>query len=349
LEASEIYNLEMYDYEVPQELIAQCPADERDKSRLLVIDQKGRIEHSIFSDIGTYLRPGDVLVLNDSKVIPARLKAIKEDTGGKVDILLIKEIDEGKWEVLLNKNLKPYQRVSIGKGRLIGHFISEDGRKLIQFQGVGVSRMIKELGLPALPPYIKRKDSDIIDRKRYQTVYAKKEGSLAAPTAGLHFTDLLLSKLREIGVIIAKVTLHIGPATFSPVRVEDIRDHQMGTEFYDVPPETAGLINRAKAEGRRIVAVGTTTTRALESASDKKGRIIPSQGITDLFVYPGYRFKVIDALITNFHLPRSTLLMLVSALAGIERIRYAYKEAIEKGYRFYSYGDAMLIFSQKDV
>lgn len=343
MKTSEIYRLENYDYILPRGYIAQYPAKERDKARLLVLDQKGRIEHRIFSDILTYLKPGDLLVLNDTRVIPARLIAFKEDTGGKINILLLKDLGNGCWEVMINKGLRPYQRISIGNGALIGKLINEDGKKIIQFNGNGIDKIIKEIGLPPLPPYIKRRDSDRIDRERYQTVYAEKEGSLAAPTAGFHFTNLLLNKLKGLGVEIAKLTLHIGASTFRPVRVVDIRHHKMEPEFYNIPLKTAEAINRAKAEGRRIVAVGTTTTRALESASNKEGYIINCSGTTDLFIYPNYRFKVIDALITNFHLPKSTLFMLVSAFAGLENIRIAYKEAIKNNYRFYSYGDAMFI------
>jgi len=348
LVTSETYNIGIYDYPITKGYIAQYPLIERDKSRLLVIDQPLRIEHRIFSDIVTYLKPGDLLVLNDTRVIPARLRAIKEGTGGRVDILLIKEIGKGRWEVMTNKALKSNQRISIGNGILSGRFINEDGKKVIQFDGDGINRIIKEVGLPPLPPYIKRKDYDRLDRERYQTVYAENEGSVAAPTAGLHFTYPLLDRLREIGVEVAKVTLHIGPGTFRPLKVEDIREHKMEPESYNIPPETAEAVNRAKGEGRRVIAVGTTTTRTLESASPE-GRVMPGPGTTDLFIYPGYRFKVIDGLITNLHPPRSTPFILVSALAGIRIIKTAYREATERGYRFYSYGDAMLILYREDV
>ncbi|MBI5199775.1 MAG: tRNA preQ1(34) S-adenosylmethionine ribosyltransferase-isomerase QueA [Nitrospirae bacterium] len=340
--------MDNYDYKIPPGIIAQYPVDQRDKARLLVLDQKGRIEHRVFYDIVDYLGPGDVIVLNDSKVINARLNAIKEDTGGKVDILLIKDLGNQEWEVMVNKRLKPYQRLLAGKGALIGQFMNENGGKVIRFYGKEVDKKLREIGLPPLPPYIKRNGSGSksysgIDRERYQTVYAENEGSLAAPTAGLHFTVSLLNKLRNRGVKIVKITLHIGPITFRPVRVGDISYHRMEHEFYNIPLETADVINSSKKNGERIIAVGTTTARALESATDREGNVIPGSSSTDLFIYPGYNFKVIDVLITNFHLPKSTLLMLVSGLAGIECIKEAYKEAIEKGYRFYSYGDAMLI------
>lgn len=348
---SEIYKRDVYDYDILKERIAQYPLPERDKSRLLVLDQKGRIEHRVFSDIIDYLRPGDVLVQNDTSVIPARIKAIKDVTGGKVDILLLKDLGNERWEAMIDKRLEPYQRLSAGNGAIRGQFISENGRKIVQFYGAGVkgvNRVIREIGLPPLPPYIKRNGSDPesgseFDRERYQTVYAEKEGSLAAPTAGLHFTDRLLKKIKDMGVKIARVTLHIGPGTFNPVRVEDIRYHRMEEEFFQVPLETAKVINRAKKEGRRVVAVGTTSTRALESASNEKGEVAPGSGFTNLFIYPGYRFRVIDALITNFHQPSSTLILLVAGLAGLENVKEAYKEAMDKGYRFYSYGDAMMI------
>lgn len=345
---TECYRLGNYDYKIPPGIIAQYPVDQRDKARLLVIDNEGRIEHRVFYDIVDCLVPGDVIVLNDSKVINARLKAIKEDTGGKVDILLIKDLGDQKWEVMVNKRLKPYQRLLIGEGTLIAQYMNGNGKKVIEFYGKEIDKKLREIGLPPLPPYIKRNGSGSksysgIDRERYQTVYAENDGSLAAPTAGLHFTVSLLDKLRNRGVKIVKITLHIGPVTFMPVRVEDIRYHRMGHEFYNIPLETADVINSSRKNGKRIIAVGTTTARALESATDREGNVIPGQSSTDLFIYPGYNFKVIDALITNFHLPKSTLFMLVSGLAGIECIKEVYKEAIDKGYRFYSYGDAMLI------
>lgn len=348
MEGSVNCRLNIYEYTIPQEQIAQYPLEERDRVRLLVLDQEGRIEHRVFTDIINYLRHGDVIVLNDTKVIPARLSCLKKDTGGKVEILLIKDLGDDKWEVMANKKLKPDQMIIAGNGTLTGQFMNNNGKKVVKFYGNGVYKTLMEIGLPPLPPYIKRNGSEnelgpAFDRERYQTIYAEKEGSLAAPTAGLHFTDRLLSNLSKMGVRIAKITLHIGPGTFIPVRADDIRYHRMEEEFYLISPETAEIINRAKMEGKRIVAVGTTTTRALESASDSKGRVIPGSGHTGLFIYPGYRFKVIDALITNFHRPKSTLLMLVSALTGPERIKEVYKEAIERGYRFYSYGDSMLI------
>lgn len=349
LETSGIYNLCSYDYKITQDRIAQYPLDERDRSKLLVIRNGGLLEHRIFSDIPSYLRAGDLLVLNDTKVIPARLKAVKDDTGGAVDILLIRDLGEGKWDVMLNRRLKPRQKISIINGNLAGEFINENGRNVIQFNDKGIREKIKEIGLPPLPPYIIRKDSNGLDRERYQTVYAEKEGSIAAPTAGLHFTDPLLKKLKELGVKISKITLHIGTGTFIPVKSEDIRHHRMEPEFYHIPEDTAEEINRAKADRRRIIAVGTTTTRVLESASEDGCRVKHGSACTNIFIYPGHTFRVIDGLITNFHLPKSTLFMLVSALAGLENIKKAYNEAIEKGYRFYSYGDAMLILRGRDA
>lgn len=354
MEESPNYNLETYDYDIPQERIAQFPLKERDRSRLLILDQDGRIEHRVFSDIINYLYTGDVLVLNDTKVIPARLNGIKEDTGGKVELLLIRDLGDNKWEVMINRRLKPYQMISIGKGDLKGKYIYNNGVKVVKFYGKDVYKRLKEYGLPPLPPYIKRNGSDpesrkVNDSERYQTVYAEKEGSLAAPTAGLHFTEDLLKKLRNIGVEIVRLTLHIGPGTFTPVKVKDIRSHRMDGEFYHIPLETAEIINRARVEGRRIVAVGTTTTRALESSCNREGKVIPGSGYSELFIYPGYRFKVIDALITNFHQPKSTPLMLVSAFTDPYTIKAVYKEAFKRDYRFYSYGDSMLILRRRNV
>ncbi len=354
MQGSENYNLNSYNYCISHKLIAQHPSDERDRSNLLVINQEGQTEHRVFTDIVNYLNPGDILVLNDTKVIPARLNAVKEGTGGKVEVLLIKDIGDDNWEVMVNKRLKPCQMISIGNGALTGQCININGRKVVKFNGGEVCKRLMEYGLPPLPPYIKRNgsgngDSSLLDMERYQTVYAENEGSLAAPTAGLHFTDELLKKLRSLGIRIVNLTLHIGTGTFIPVKEEDLRHHRMEGEFYHIPDETSEIINRAKAEGRRVVAVGTTTTRALESASDRDGRLIPGSGYTEIFIYHGYRFRVVDALITNFHQPRSTLLMLVSAFAGLDTIMTAYTEAIKSGYRFYSYGDSMLILRRRDV
>lgn len=351
---SEIYNLNVYNYDIPHKQIAQHPSDERDRSRLLVINQEGHIEHRVFTDILGYLKPGDILVLNNTRVIPARLNALKEGTGGKVEVLLIKDIGDDNWEVMVNKRLRSCQMISIGNGALTGQCININGRKVVKFNGGEVRKRLMEYGLPPLPPYIKRNgsdngDSSLLDMERYQTVYAENEGSLAAPTAGLHFTDELLKKLRGLGIRTVNLTLHIGTGTFVPVKEEDLRHHRMEREFYHIPDETSEVINRAKAEGRRVVAVGTTTTRALESASDLDGRIIPGSGYTEIFIYHGYRFRVVDALITNFHQPRSTLLMLVIAFAGRDTIMTVYTEAIDREYRFYSYGDSMLILRRRDV
>lgn len=340
---SEVYRLSSYDYYLPKGLIAQYPPEQRDKARLFIIDHKGKIDHRIFLEIEEYLIQGDLLVLNDTRVIPAKLIGIKDDTGGKVEILLLKEIGEREWEALIDKKVRTNQILSLCDGRLKARVISDRGKKVIQFIGEGIKERIKEIGLPPLPPYIKRKTYNGFDRDRYQTVYAEKDGSVAAPTAGFHFTSKLLKRLKEKGIEIAKVTLHIGVGTFMPVSVNDIRDHEMEPEFYQIPKETADAINKAKKEGRRVIAVGTTAVRALEASAEGNGKISQSSGYTNLFIYPGFRFKVIDGLITNFHLPRSTLLMLVSAFAGHERIMDAYNKAIKKGYRFYSYGDAMFI------
>ncbi len=337
-----------FDYELPKKLIAEFPVEPRDSSRLMVLHRDtGRIEHRIFRDIALYLKPGDVLVINDTKVIPARLLG-KLDTGGKVELLLVRQPGLGIWEVMA----KPARKLKEGKRIYFDEELeavvkgySGEGKRFVEFilkSNKDFMEKLEEIGHIPLPPYIEREEKPV-DREKYQTVFARKEGAVAAPTAGLHFTEELLQKLKDKGIIIKNITLHVGPGTFKPVKVENVEEHQMDYETYHVPEDTAAEINRAKEEGRRIIAVGTTVTRTLESAAEEDGKVKPGEGSTNLFIYPGYRFKVIDALITNFHLPRSTLLMLVSAFAGRERILNAYREAIKKGYRFYSYGDAMFI------
>ncbi|GAB6075903.1 tRNA preQ1(34) S-adenosylmethionine ribosyltransferase-isomerase QueA [Desulfurobacterium crinifex] len=337
-----------FDYELPKELIAKFPVEPRDSSRLMVLHRNtGGIEHRIFRDIVAYLKPGDVLVINDTKVIPARLFG-KLETGGKVELLLVRQPGLDTWEVMA----KPARKLKEGKRIYFDEELeavvkgySGEGRRIVEFilkSNKDFMEKLEEIGHIPLPPYIEREEKPE-DREKYQTVFARKEGAVAAPTAGLHFTEELLQKLKDKGIIIKNITLHVGPGTFKPVKVENVEEHQMDYETYHVPEDTAAEINRAKEEGRRVIAVGTTVTRTLESAAEKDGKVKPGEGSTNLFIYPGYRFKVIDALITNFHLPRSTLLMLVSAFAGRERILNAYREAVEKGYRFYSYGDAMFI------
>lgn len=333
-------------YDLPKELIAQDPLEDRSSSRLLVLDRSSdTLLHRHFRDIGEYLSPGDVLVINNTKVIPARLLGEREDTHGHVEVLLLRRLEADVWECLVKpgKKCRPGSRLSFGGGILTAEILSveEDGNRKIRFFYDGVfEEVLDRLGEMPLPPYITHK---LKDRNRYQTVYAKYDGSAAAPTAGLHFTEELLASLREKGVRIAEVTLHVGLGTFRPVKVADVTQHHMHSEFYLVDEETAELINSAREAGHRIVAVGTTSCRTLETAADESGRIHAGSGWTDIFIYPGYTFKAVDALITNFHLPESTLMMLVSALAGRERIMDAYKEAVEKKYRFFSFGDAMLI------
>ncbi|TCK03971.1 tRNA preQ1(34) S-adenosylmethionine ribosyltransferase-isomerase QueA [Phorcysia thermohydrogeniphila] len=337
-----------FDYELPKELIAKFPVEPRDSARLMVLHRdSGKLEHRIFRDIVEYLKEGDVLVLNDTKVIPARLFG-RLETGGKVELLLVRQPLPNLWEVMA----KPARKLKEGKRIIFDEELegivkgyAGEGRRLVEFKVKGNKDFMEKLekvGHIPLPPYIEREERPE-DREKYQTVFAQKPGAVAAPTAGLHFTEELLEKLRDKGVIIKTVTLHVGPGTFKPVKVENVEEHQMDYETYNVPEETAKEVNRAKDEGRRVIAVGTTVVRTLESAADESGRVKSGEGSTNLFIYPGYRFKVIDALITNFHLPRSTLLMLVSAFAGRERILNAYREAVKEGYRFYSYGDAMLI------
>ena len=333
-------------YDLPKELIAQDPLEDRSSSRLLVLHRKsGRVEHRVFTDIVEYLKPGDCLVRNKTKVIPARLYGTRVDTGATIELLLLKRMENDVWETLVKPGKKARQGVviSFGDGILTGEIIDvkEDGNRLIQFRYEGIfEEILDQLGQMPLPPYITH---TLKDKNRYQTVYAKYEGSAAAPTAGLHFTEELFQKLEEKGVLVANVTLHVGLGTFRPVKVDDVSKHHMHTEFYQVTKEEADRINKAKQAGGRIVCVGTTSCRTIESAADENGVLKPGQGDTDIFIYPGYSFKMMDVLITNFHLPESTLLMLVSALAGKEQVMRVYEEAVRERYRFFSFGDAMII------
>ena len=336
-----------YYYELPEELIAQDPLDKRDESRLLVLHREsGGTEDRVFKDITEYLKKGDCLVLNNTRVIPARLLGVKEDTGSAVEILLLKRLKDREWETIVRpgKKLRPGARAVFGNGILKAEItgIADEGNRIVRFEYEGIfEEILDSLGEMPLPPYIKHK---LKVRDRYNTVYAKYDGSAAAPTAGLHFTEELLSRIREMGVSTAAVTLHVGLGTFRPVKEEKITDHHMHSETCFITPENAELINRTKAEGGRVICVGTTSCRTLESFSDKDGRVRSVEGEdTDIFIYPGYSFKVMDGLITNFHLPESTLLMLVSAFAGREKVLAAYREAVSKRYRFFSFGDAMLI------
>ena len=333
-------------YDLPEELIAQDPLAERSSSRLMILDRaSGQIEHKIFKDILDELHPEDCLVINDTKVIPARLHGAKEDTGAHVEVLLLKRKSDSVWETLVRpgKKARPGARISFGDGLLVGEVLDvvEEGNRLIRFEYEGIfEEVLDQLGEMPLPPYITHK---LEDKNRYQTVYAKHEGSAAAPTAGLHFTEELLQKIQEKGVRIARVTLHVGLGTFRPVKVEDVNDHHMHSEFYMVSQEAADIINETKRNGGRVISVGTTSIRTLESVADENGVIKETSGWTEIFIYPGYRFKCVDALITNFHLPESTLLMLVSALADKEKILNAYETAVSERYRFFSFGDAMFI------
>ncbi len=333
-------------YDLPQELIAQDPLTDRSGSRLMVLDRKdGQVSHHIFKEIIDYLDPGDCLVINDTKVIPARLYGVKKETGAHIEVLLLKRHEGDVWETLVRpgKKARPGAKISFGDGLLEAEVLEvvDDGNRLIRFDYDGIfEEILDQLGEMPLPPYITHK---LKDKNRYQTVYAVHEGSAAAPTAGLHFTPELLEAIEAKGVKIARVTLHVGLGTFRPVKVEDVTQHHMHSEYYQVSQEAADLINRTRDAGGRIIAVGTTSTRTLESVADETGHIHACGGFTDIFIYPGYRFKCIDALITNFHLPESTLLMLVSALAGKEHIMNAYETAVREKYRFFSFGDAMFI------
>lgn len=335
-----------FDYELPTELIAQHPAEKRDHSRLLVMDKKtGAIEHRVFKDIVDYLHAGDVLVINNTKVIPARIFGTKEGGTAKIEVLLLKrdETLPNTWEVLVHpgKRAKVGTVIDFGEGKLKGEVVANTsaGRKItFHFEGI-FEEILEELGTMPLPPYI---HEQLEDQNRYQTVYAKVDGSAAAPTAGLHFTKELLETLRKKGVEIEEVLLHVGLGTFKPVNEEDIEDHEMHSEYYEISKDTADHINKAKNEGRRIISVGTTSTRALESAA-QDGKLVAGSGWTNIFIYPGYKWQIVDGLITNFHLPKSTLMMLVSALSDRKLILNAYKEAVAQRYRFFSFGDAMFI------
>ena len=335
-------------YDLPEELIAQDPLSDRSSSRLMVLDKNtGAIEHKIFRDITEYLKPGDCLVINDTKVIPARLIGEKEGTGAAIEVLLLKRLEDRQdtWEVLVKpgKKCKVGARIVFGGGKLTGEIIDivEEGNRLIQFSYDGIfEEILDELGQMPLPPYITHQ---LQDKNRYQTVYATHTGSAAAPTAGLHFTPELLEEIKAKGVDIARVTLHVGLGTFRPVKVDEITEHHMHSEFYMIDEEAAEKINRAKENGRKVICVGTTSCRTIESAADENGKLKACSGWTEIFIYPGYQFKVLDELITNFHLPESTLVMLVSALAGREHVLAAYEEAVKERYRFFSFGDAMFI------
>lgn len=333
-------------YDLPQELIAQDPLEDRSASRLMVLDKKtGKIQHHIFKEIVSYLNPGDCLVVNDTKVIPARLYGVKVGTDAKIEVLLLKRKENNIWETLVKpgKKAKIGTKLSFGDGLLMGEVVDivEEGNRLIQFNYEGIfEEILDKLGQMPLPPYITHQ---LKDKNRYQTVYAKHDGSAAAPTAGLHFTPGLLEEIRAKGVNIAHVTLHVGLGTFRPVKVEDVTQHHMHSEFYVVEEDQAALINETKKNGGKIISVGTTSLRTLESASTEDGILRAGSGWTEIFIYPGYQFKIVDRLITNFHLPESTLIMLVSALAGKEHIMAAYEEAVKNKYRFFSFGDAMFI------
>lgn len=333
-------------YDLPEELIAQTPLERRDQSRLLVMDRKtGALEHRHFFELPTMLRPGDCLVLNDSRVLPARLLGHRVPTGGAVEVLLLKDQGDGVWECLTKpgRKTKPGTELSFGEGELTATVVGEssDGNKLVRFHYTGIFlEVLERLGKMPLPPYIKE---ELEDGERYQTVYARQNGSAAAPTAGLHFTEELLQTIANEGVSIAKITLHVGLGTFRPVKAEEITDHHMHAEFCMISAETAALLNQTRAAGGRIICVGTTSCRTLESFAASDGTFTEKSGWTDIFIYPGYQFKAMDALITNFHLPESTLVMLVSAFAGREHVLHAYEQAVQARYRFFSFGDAMFI------
>ncbi|MDM0494230.1 tRNA preQ1(34) S-adenosylmethionine ribosyltransferase-isomerase QueA [Clostridium perfringens] len=333
-------------FELPEELIAQYPLEKRDSSRLMVLDKKtGEIEHRKFHDILEYLNEGDTLVLNNTRVLPARLIGEKEETGGKIEFLLLKRIEGDKWECLAKpgRKAKVGTVFTFGEGKLkaIVREIGEEGNRIIEFMYDGIfEQVLDELGQMPLPPYIHEK---LEDKERYQTVYSKEKGSAAAPTAGLHFTEELLKEIKDKGVNIAYLTLHVGLGTFRPVKVDDVNNHVMHSEYYHLDKENADLINKTKEAGKRVIAVGTTSSRTLETIGDENGRVREQSGWTDIFIYPGYKFKIVDNLITNFHLPESTLIMLVSALAGQDNIMNAYNTAVKEKYRFFSFGDSMFI------
>lgn len=339
--------IDLFDFNLPEELIAQTPLPNRDASRLMVLDKKtGEIRHETFRNILSYLREGDCLVLNDTRVMPARLYGEKEDTGANIEVLLLKQLEGDRWETLVKpaRRVKDGTKIIFGDGRLKASCVDtlEHGGRVLQFSYRGIFyEVLEQLGEMPLPPYIKEK---LDDPERYQTVYAREIGSAAAPTAGLHFTEQLLDDIRAKGVHIAFITLHVGLGTFRPVNVENIEEHDMHAEFYQMTEETAQLLNETRRQGGRIIAVGTTSTHTLETiAARHNGTFVAESGWTDIFIYPGYEFKAIDGLVTNFHLPKSTLIMLVSALAGRENILRAYNVAVKERYRFFSFGDAMLI------
>lgn len=335
-----------FDYYLPKELIAQYPLEKRDEARLMVLDKEtGNVDHKVFKDIIGYLNPGDCLVLNDTRVLPARLIGAKEGSGGKMEILLLKRMPDGTWETLVKpgKRAKVGSRFDFGDGELKAEIVEvkEDGNRIVKFEHEGIfEEVLDRLGQMPLPPYIKAK---LENKEMYQTVYSKEEGSAAAPTAGLHFTKELLKKIEDKGVKIAFLTLHVGLGTFRPVKVENIEDHNMHSEYYSMTKETADKINKTKEDGHKVIAVGTTSCRTLETIGDENGRVKEQSGWTDIFIYPGYKYKIVDNLITNFHLPESTLIMLVSALCGRDNIMNAYKIAVDDKYRFFSFGDAMFI------
>ena len=337
--------VEEFNYELPKELIAQTPYDKRDEARLMVLDKENKnIEHKIFRDVLEYLNPGDCLVINDTKVIPARLYG-KKDTGANVEFLLLKRFEGDEWEAMVRpgNKLKVGSKVEFGEGLLKAEILEvmPGGNRKVKFEYNGIfNEILDQIGLMPLPPYI---TEALKDKDKYQTVYAKYEGSAAAPTAGLHFTEELLEKVKEKGVEIAKVTLHVGIGTFRPVKVETVEEHEMHSEHYYIKAEEAEKINRAKENGKKVIAVGTTSCRVLESVADEDGRVKEIEGDTSIFIYPGYKFKCIDNLITNFHLPESTLIMLVSSLAGKDFVMHAYEEAVKEKYKFFSFGDAMII------
>ncbi|MBU5485531.1 tRNA preQ1(34) S-adenosylmethionine ribosyltransferase-isomerase QueA [Clostridium sp. MSJ-11] len=335
-----------FDYYLPEELIAQVPIEKRDEAKLMVIDKNNKeIEHKIFKDVIDYLETGDCLVLNDTRVLPARLIGEKKGSGGKMEFLLLKRVDKDNWETLVKpgKRAKIGSRFTFGNGELKAEVVAlgEEGSRIVKFEYEGVfESVLDRLGQMPLPPYIKEK---LEDKEQYQTVYSKERGSAAAPTAGLHFTEELLSEIKNKGISLVFLTLHVGLGTFRPVKAEDITDHVMHSEYYTLSKESAEVINKTKEMGKKVIAVGTTSCRTLETIGDDNGRVKESSGWTDIFIYPGYKFKIIDGLITNFHLPQSTLLMLVSALCGREKILNAYNTAVKEEYRFFSFGDAMLI------
>lgn len=339
--------LDMFDFHLPEELIAQVPLEDREASRLMVLDKEtGKLQHDVFSHITEYIKPGDCLVLNDTKVLPARLYGSKEGTGAKIEVLLLKQEQDDVWETLVKpaKRIKEGSTIVFGDGKLsaVCTGVLEHGGRILEFKYEGIFyEILEKLGEMPLPPYIKEQ---LDDQDRYQTVYARERGSAAAPTAGLHFTEDLLEKLKAMGVHIAFITLHVGLGTFRPVSVDDIDSHEMHSEFYQMTEGTARLLNDVKEKGGKIITVGTTSTRTLETiASRNDGVFKEENGWTSIFIYPGYEFKGIDAMITNFHLPKSTLIMLISALAGREHVLHAYETAVEEKYRFFSFGDAMLI------